>query len=332
MFDRDPTLGFYDFVAVPTTSSAATALTLTKAPTGFALEGSTMSNRTATALAFVDVDAPTGPAPIALAIGDDATTAPIYSAPSALSIAARTPTTMTTGTATPIDVASAGASFLGKVQLPSGLQVVETSFHLTTNVPAGSNSAYWRLPASGHFVDAMERAVSSIESGTPASLFATASASAIHYVVADVLGHAGYGTSLRVDTTPAVGIALASPAPTTRATVQDLGATFPLVVQHAATDGTNTLWFKVTVDASAVGHVLRAVTGGGDTGDRRTDTSISILDGAGNVVAGPQDVTNAGEDLVSPKITAAGSYFVNVDPGFLFSATHASFELIVRVQ
>jgi hypothetical protein len=112
----------------------------------------------------------------------------------------------------------------------------------------------------------------------------------------------------------------------TFATATLLGAPGGYVADATLAGPDDVRYFAVDVSDSSIGLPLRVVT----LGDARTDTKLAVVRDDQASLLGPVSADAAAlDELVTPTIPAAGRYYIRVEAGAAFDASHDTFSLAV---
>jgi hypothetical protein len=265
----------------------------------------------------VDVTAPTGQRPFSIVSGlaPDQIEFPL---PEGLTIAARAPVVLASGTPVQGRINSPFESVLYQVTPPAGLSVVD----LRTNAAAsGSRPMLVVLPKSGKFADF-------ISSG-PNNLVISTAADALYGILWDSSGTAGYQATVGAVVTPASGAAEAANNDTCAAA--QVAASLPFVLQSATlSSSTDEDWVRITAAAGDVGKRIRVRTVGGDP---QTDTVVEVFQSNGTTtLGGPSNDQDYHENHLSAVIPSAADYCVKISASSTFSATANTYQALIRIE
>jgi len=245
--------------------------------------------------------------------GDD-----LFPVPGGMTIAARTPTTLTAGTAANGTVAKPYESFLYQFTPGASLGIVD--FAATATDPNASPKVVI-LPKSGKFSDLV------VFAATPTLV--TTSADPYYAIYWDNTGTTG-AFKVTANATAAVGLAETEPNNTT-GTAQ-VAASLPFVLQNASlASATDVDWIKYTATTNDVGKKFHVQT---VPGDPKTDTVVDVFKSDGTTsLGGPSDDKGYHENFVSDAIPAAGVYYIKIYASPQgYSASHKTYQAIVRLQ
>lgn len=269
-------------------------------PAGSNFVISSVSAFSASGTFFIDADAGTGGA-VTIKSGPTSTA---VSSPvdNNLTIAARTPTALTAGTAAAVAGGKAFSSSL--FSFTSGTTGALNTFSATSNNVDATPAAFV-LPASGHWAD--ELGVASIDSNGNPTTVSTVTNSATTYLLVAVEESGSDGIAIAVKPTVAAITVGAETEPNdTKATAQTI-ATLPGGVANATlSSDTDEDWYKITVAAGKGLHIATTA------GDAQTDTVITVYKADGTTVVGdPSDDSVYLDSLdVASTDLGAGTYYV----------------------
>lgn len=284
---------------------------------GVALQISNVTPYTITGLVLIDTDAPAMTAPMSVVSGPAGGTTVTSNLGAPVAIMARTATAITSGTPAVASIATADDSALYSVT-PGAFPSVAQLAISTTDPNGQPNLAI--LPASGHFADLLAASPSANEVLKSGSL----------YVIAyDLSGAAGYSYKLTGNTVTLTGTA-ADTDPGNDLSTGATTVTPPVLIDNASlTSDTDEDWFKLTVPAGKKIHVVTAA------GDPLTDTLVDIYGpNNGTTSFAESSDNNYHEDLLSPAVTVAGTYYVKISAstsGF-FDPAHNAYLAAIFLQ
>lgn len=271
-----------------------TNVTLDGGP-GVALQVSSVSAYSITGLALIDVDAPAMTPAIKIVSGPSGGTqvtsslgAPVAIAPRmAMELTADTPTTGTI--ANPYDTSLYSLT-------PSGFPALAKAAISTSNPSATPGLAV--LPESGHFADLL---------AASASIDQVVRSGKLYLIAYDLSGTSGY--TYQLSNTAQTLTAAADTEPGNNTSAGATTVTAPALIDNATLpDDTDVDWFKVTVP---VGKKIHVVTMPGDPG---CDTLVDIYgpNNAATQFGSESSDSDYHEDLLSPAVTVAGTYYVKI--------------------
>jgi hypothetical protein len=241
----------------------------------------------------------------------------------AVTIAARTPTPLSTTTAANAMITNPGDSALF-TYTPSAATLRIIDFTAAATDMNATPTVYF-LPKTGKFSDLLGAGAGlTIAPGTTDPFYA---------IFTDGGGYSGYTGTLAVKETPATGGAEKEPNNTQANATTNGPLALPFVVQGATlSSDTDEDWFAVTVTAAdvAAGKVIHVQT---IAGDPLTDTVVDILDSMGNSsLGGPSDDQVYLDEFTSDPVTKAGTYFVQITASSVFDPTHNKYDVVIRLE
>jgi hypothetical protein len=269
--------------------------------------------------ALVDVTAPTTAQALEVTSGpmgdpkDD-----VFPMPGVLTLAARTPAALTSGTAATGTIAKPLDSMLYSFTPGASLSIVDFAASSTV---MNATPKVVILPKSGKFADLVTFAAK--------PTIVTASADPYYAIYWDNSGTTG-AFSVLAKSVAATGAAPMEPNDTFAQA--QTAATLPFVLRSAAlTSATDIDYVKYTALAADVGKSFHVQT---IAGDPKTDTIVDVFaTDTTTSLGGPSADTGYHEDFVSSPITAAGVYYVKFAASPQgYSTSHTSYVGIVRLQ
>jgi len=237
---------------------------------------------------FLDVGATAGKTDVVVESGETGSLGSSR-APEALDVTARTPVKLTAGTPVTTKMGSAYASYLFEYTVPE--KTLGT--FSTTTADADADAAFFLLPASGNFEDRL--AFTSSKAVPPG---------AYYVVYFDQTGTTDYDFDVKIDEVPSDEL-----PNDTCMTAQDVAALPASLKNLTLSDADDEDWFKLTVDASAVGGSFMVATTPGDT---YTDTLLEVVKDDCTSSLGESSDADYHETLASDPIPAAGTYYLRV--------------------
>jgi hypothetical protein len=274
----------------------------------------------------IDTDATSGPVTVESGMAPNSFTA--IGAP--MTIAARTPVALTSGTAAPGMIAGTNDTQLYSISSAAN-QLVH--FSLAT-ADQNASPVVALLGPTGHWADQLG---SGYVLGAPAGT--------IFAVVFDSGTESGYNFNLTGAAETVTSVAEIAGTNDTPVNAQDSG-TLPYSLTAASISAANDVdMIKVTVDAGHANKHLHILTNLGT--DKLTNTQVDVLGGAGNTTSfitdpftgmpGPVDedsacslfgCSNGGEDVVSNALPA-GTYYVAISASSLYSTAHKPYVALI---
>ena len=275
------------------------------------------------ALALTDIDAGAS-GDITVASGPAGGTV-VNSDAGSTTVTARTATALTAGTAANGTVTNPFDSQLFSYTPTTSVPDIQALALATANADAAPAVAL--LPASGHFSDL-------ISFGASADSLNTTAGTEQFFVYWDNTGTAGYNFTIDeadVTLTHTATLAATSDSDVTATTV-----TLPFLGNGGDVNtATGQQWVKLTVAAAQVGKTLRVVMVGDPTSDLEIDVYASLGDAQqDNPFATCGDLGGNPVDCVTPAITTAGTYFIEMqpDPGSFFGTPTTDYILTAFFQ
>jgi hypothetical protein len=286
-------------------------------PAGLGANLQNVTNFSADALFFVDVNAAAGATDLTVLSGPpkDPTDVP-FPIPAALTVAARTATPLGDGTPVAGNTAKAYDSALYQFTPGASLSIVDL---VATSSDMNVAPSFALLPKSGKFADLITYY------GTQSLL--TASADPYYLVYWDNTGATGAYSMSGTSVAPAANAAETEPNDD-HTQAQNIGA-----VPYALTGGSLSVadssdWFKITVTQADAGKSLRVQV---VPGDPQTDVVITVWQSdAATQVDQPYDGTLA--DYTTPPLATAGVYYVSIGTGQNFDPAHGAYQMVARLK
>ena len=270
------------------------------------------------ALVSVDLDTTPGTFDADLVSGPPGASNDVdFPAPKAITIAARTATSLTSGTTVNGNTKTAYASDLYSFTPSSASQLV-VSFNASSST--AGDPIFALLPSSGHFSDLINYGA------TYTTL--TSSTDKFYAIYRDDSGMTGTYQMLATGEAPA-GSASASTSDGTMATAVPATA-FPFVLNDGnLTTSTSADWVEVTTGAGDGGKTLTAQT----LGDPDTDVELVIYDMNGAADAALDDEDSGGSVSAETTVTASSVYYVVFKAGALdWSTSDTTYTGLITVQ
>ncbi len=268
---------------------------------------------------LVDVTAPTTAQTLEISSGPPmAKTNDVFPMPKALTLAARTPTMLTSGTPATGNVAKPFDSTLYQFTPGTGLSIVDVA---ATATDANAAPAVALLPKSGKFADLI--------SFSGASTLVTSSADPFYAIYWDNTGTTG---AFSVTAKSTAGTGLAETEPNNTSATAQTAASLPFILQGATlSSATDQDWVQYTAVAADIGKKFHVQT---IAGDRRTDTVVNVFTADGTTsLGGPSSDSAYHENFVSSAITAAGVHYIKFSASAQgYSATMKAYVGIIRLQ
>lgn len=297
--------------ALPTSSLDISVI----APTGVSVTRHvTSTTRKLDLLVRMDLNAPPGAAEIAVKLFEGKGNEYAFSAN--LNIASAAPVTLTEGTPANGNIATPFDSVTYKFTAPAANTFVTT----VTSANPEAKPRFALLDSTGAFANSVFQ--------TGADIEATAAAEEYYVVVWDDSGASGAFT---LNARPYAAATEAEPNDTT--TNAQVIAALPVKVTGGTLPAdTDVDFFKVTVDASAVGKKFRVITSGPSA--TVADNIVDVLASDGTTsLGGPSPDSTITENFLSSAISAAGDYYIKVysDPGY-WSALYPDYAVSIRLE
>ncbi len=270
-------------------------------------------------LLLVDMDRAAGKTKLDVLSGPAGGARENFPNPSALDIAARTPTPLALGQDASVDMKDAYKSELYSVTPPaSGLNVLELK---ATTTNSSAKPQLFVMPASGHFSDL-------IGAGQDV-LLVSSSADKLNMVLWDNSGTSGYSATVRADSSAATGGDEVEPNDTK--TQAQTATSLPFVLTNATlSSASDEDWIVVTAAQADVGKVVHVIT---VPGDPQTDTLVEVFQSDGTTsMGGPSDDANYHENWKSTAIPSAGKYYVKISASPFYSSSQTKYQAIVRFE
>ena len=269
---------------------------------------------------FVDVPTAAGMADLTLVSGPPgAMTNVSFPAPKSLNLAARTPTALTSGTATTGTTATIYATSLYSFTAPSAsLSIVDFSVSTTSST---ATPALIVLPSDGKWAD---QVAAGQASAGPAS-FTILSTTATPYYGVTFDGSGATGPYSVSATSVAPGATAATTATDGTKGTAIVATKVPFVLTGGdLSQGTGNDWVKVTTTTAMTDIHVQTV------GDPLTDVAVTVYAADGTTVVGTPADPGTNVDTTFPT-TTAGVYYVAFSQGAYYAAPDTTYQAIIRV-
>jgi hypothetical protein len=266
------------------------------------------------ALVSIDLDAPAGTFDLDLVSGPPSTSTDIdFPNPKALTIAKRSATALTSGTA------ADGTNKAFQSELFSFAPSSASSTVVSFNSTAPSDPIIALLPKSGHFADLINYGASYTT--------LTTSTDAFYLVFWDDTGAPGAYTLTAEGTPPAAQVdASAADGVMSGAVV---ASAFPFVLNNGnLSTATSMDWVMITTGAGDDGKTLTAAT----LGDPNTDVALDIFDSTGAVDAPLDSEETGGNVTAETTVSASTVYYVVFNAGQIWSSSDTTYTGLITLQ